>query len=401
MSNNVVLITPTFPALSGNGLSMRAATTLKLLSSWATYVHLLVIPIYPINDMPEPEIGRLCKSWQMIPGSKHAADMLLNMTFDVQPRTNMPTELASLDFAWQEKIINAIKLLQPDLIVIFRLYLIPFVIPYINRGIRVWLDADELESKARSRIARIYTEAGNEKKAEQLTVEANAYADVESKCLPFFDRVFASSEKEVKAIIDVCPNIDARVLPNVYPRVLPQPPKILNGSVHFLYVGSFGYYPNRDAINFFAKDILPVIKSCCSLQIRVDIVGTGLGAMDDLAVSPELRFIGTVDDVSPYYQDCDIAIVPLRAAGGTRIKILEAFSHKRAVVSTEIGAEGLELTAGNELFVASSAQDFAECCLRLIENDELRNNLASRGHQFFIQNNTVAKIEEMVPQLFM
>jgi glycosyltransferase involved in cell wall biosynthesis len=92
--------------------------------------------------------------------------------------------------------------------------------------------------------------------------------------------------------------------------------------------------------------------------------------------------------------------VPLRSAGGTRIKILEAFSHSRAVVSTSIGAEGLELLDGVHLEIADKVEDFTDKCVNLIEDAERRRDLAKKGHELFMNQYLMSNLELQVPRFF-
>lgn len=99
-----------------------------------------------------------------------------------------------------------------------------------------------------------------------------------------------------------------------------------------------------------------------------------------------------VRDLSYYYQRADIAIVPLRAGGGTRIKILEAFSYKCPVVSTSVGAEGLEVIAEKELLIADDKEIFASKIVALMQNQQLRKEIGESGFQCFISKYSYEKV---------
>src|SRR5262249_47066650 len=147
-------------------------------------------------------------------------------------------------------------------------------------------------------------------------------------------------------------------------------------------------------------DVLPRIRARSLVPVELHVIGSGLSEVGDQLSIPGVHLVGPVPETTPYYADCDAAIVPLRAAGGTRIKILEAFSHQRAVVSTRIGAEGLDAVAGVHLCVADDAQDFANQCLHLIRHPDERETLAGRGHAFFREHHTLKQLEEKLPQIF-
>lgn len=93
---------------------------------------------------------------------------------------------------------------------------------------------------------------------------------------------------------------------------------------------------------------------------------------------------GYVDDVRSYYQDCDISVVPLRAAGGTRLKILEAMALGRPVISTSIGCEGLDVVDGHHLLVWDDAQQFVEKTLCLLSDRKLYKRIVKEPRQLVV-----------------
>jgi glycosyltransferase involved in cell wall biosynthesis len=84
--------------------------------------------------------------------------------------------------------------------------------------------------------------------------------------------------------------------------------------------------------------------------------------------------------VAPYYDRADVVVVPLRAGGGTRIKVLEAFAHRVPVVATPMGAEGLEVSPGRHLLVGDGPDALAAACLRLLRDPALGRQLAADAH---------------------
>jgi polysaccharide biosynthesis protein PslH len=108
--------------------------------------------------------------------------------------------------------------------------------------------------------------------------------------------------------------------------------------------------------------------------------------------------IGAVPDVADYYRAADAVIIPLRAGGGTRIKLLEAFSYRRSVVSTALGAEGIEVRHGIHLFIADTPGDFAQQCLRLMQTPALGVELAGQAFEFVRYNHSPERIRELLRQ---
>lgn len=149
-----------------------------------------------------------------------------------------------------------------------------------------------------------------------------------------------------------------------------------------VFTGSMDWIPNQDAVRYFAAEILPIIRR----QVPASFVVVGRNppaSIRDLEQTvPGVRVTGTVDDVRPWVARGAVYVVPLRIGGGTRIKIFEAMSMARSVVSTTIGAEGLPVEAGRHLLVADTPDAFAAAVLRLLGNREERHRLGSAARQF-------------------
>jgi glycosyltransferase involved in cell wall biosynthesis len=92
-----------------------------------------------------------------------------------------------------------------------------------------------------------------------------------------------------------------------------------------------------------------------------------------------IHVTGTVDDVRPYLWESGAAIVPLRIGGGTRLKIYEAMAAKIPVVSTSVGAEGLDIRDGDNIAIADSPQEFAERCVALLDDSGARQRMAANA----------------------
>lgn len=404
MNKSIIFVTPVFPSFTGNGLAMRAAASLKLLSNLAP-VHLLVIPVYTGGaDVPSPEIARLCCSWSAVHNPdwrarEHPSSELLDI---VGSATAVPREWRWCNTVWQHSVREAINEINPDLVFVFRFYLTPFVLPAVQSSTPCWLDVDELESCSRARLSAVYLQNGEMNLAAEIELEALGYEKLEVHFLRSFKRVFAASQKEANGVLERWSDAVVRVLPNTYPYIRPHPQRKIHGSARLLFVGSLGYYPNADAVRYFLNEILPVIKDRSPLPVEVCFVGGGDRGrlLNDSEGPSDVVFAGAVPNTTPFYADCDVVIVPLRSAGGTRIKILEAFSHARAVVATSIGAEGLECVDEFHLDIADSADEFAARCLRLIQDAEHRQRQATNGHDLFKRRYAMPNLEAVSTYLF-
>jgi glycosyltransferase involved in cell wall biosynthesis len=139
------------------------------------------------------------------------------------------------------------------------------------------------------------------------------------------------------------------------------------------------YYPNIDAVCFFAQHCWPLIRASIP-SATWQIVGKNpMPDVLQLAKLPGVSVTGTVPNTKPYLTTASIAIAPLRIGSGTRLKILEAFAMQKAVVSTGLGCEGLTVEAGRHLLVADQPEAFAEAIITLLNQPEKRRELGVAG----------------------
>lgn len=144
-----------------------------------------------------------------------------------------------------------------------------------------------------------------------------------------------------------------------------------------VYSGSPSYAPNRDAVAYFAADILPRIRARIP-DARLAVTGkTDGAALDGIVTAPGVTFTGWLPDIRAYVAASRVCVVPLRAGSGTRLKILEAMALGTPVVATTKGAEGLDLKSGVDLLIADDPEAFADATVRLLTDDALHTRIAS------------------------
>jgi sugar transferase (PEP-CTERM/EpsH1 system associated) len=142
-----------------------------------------------------------------------------------------------------------------------------------------------------------------------------------------------------------------------------------------VFTGSMDWLPNEDAMLFFCREILPLIRAE-EPDVTLSIVGRApTPAVRKLTSDAAVTVTGRVDDVRPAMRDAAVYIVPLRIGGGTRLKIFEAMSMAKAVVSTAVGAEGLLVTGGQHLLLADEPRAFSRHVVRLMRDVERRRAL--------------------------
>ena len=155
------------------------------------------------------------------------------------------------------------------------------------------------------------------------------------------------------------------------------PPGEVEEGDELVFVGSMDWMPNEDGMKWFVGEVWPRIRKV-KPQCRLVIVGRNPGAevvrLGERAAG--VTVTGTVPDVRRWLHGGKVCIVPLRIGGGTRLKIYEAMAAKLPVVSTTVGAEGLDYRHGENLMIADSAEDFARACVELLSDERRRRAMA-------------------------
>ena len=203
-------------------------------------------------------------------------------------------------------------------------------------------------------------------------IEALKMARYETAALSRFPQVIAVSDHDREQMLQMSPGCAITVVPTgvdtrrfaVAQHAEAQPPKIV-------FTGSMDWEPNIDAVSYFCREILPQVRAEFP-SVVFQIVGRNPHAKVKRLASDSVHVTGTVPSVADYLRDSTVVVVPLRIGGGTRLKIFEAMAMGKALVSTSIGAEGLQVQSGRDLLLADAPAAFADAVVLLLRNTELR-----------------------------
>jgi sugar transferase (PEP-CTERM/EpsH1 system associated) len=153
-----------------------------------------------------------------------------------------------------------------------------------------------------------------------------------------------------------------------------------------VFVGSMNYHANIEGAVHFVRNIWPRVLHEFP-QSRLTLVGSSpTRPLRDLGAVQGVEVTGTVPDTRPYYAQAAIAIVPLLTGGGTRLKILEAMAAGVPVVSTGIGAEGLNLKAGEDILIADTQEEWGAAIRLIFTDGAFARRMASSGRDFVRRN---------------
>jgi len=146
-----------------------------------------------------------------------------------------------------------------------------------------------------------------------------------------------------------------------------------------IFSGSFRYSANYDAMLWFVGEVFPrILERVPDAQLII----TGDHADLPLPSTKNIKLVGYVDDIKMLIKSSCASIAPLLSGGGTRLKILEAMAMGTPVISTSKGAEGLDASVGEHLFVGNSPEVFADQVVKILQNENLRNQVSKSAYRF-------------------
>jgi len=218
---------------------------------------------------------------------------------------------------------------------------------------------------------------------------ADAYRKLERYWLPRFDVLLVASEADRRRVVHTSAHPYVRVFPNALPEI---PLPAATEAAAIVFSGNLEYHPNVEAVRWFRSRVWPLLLEAtreAEPDLEWRLVGRNPEAIAGLvAGDPRIRVIGPVEDAVAALAEARVCVVPLLSGSGTRFKILEAWAAGRAVVSTTIGAEGLEARDGEDLLLADSPEDFSGAVLQLLEDSDLRARLGQAGRAHYLEHFT-------------
>jgi glycosyltransferase involved in cell wall biosynthesis len=411
--SSLLYVTAVVPNFDGIGIEKRAAANVAALARLFD-VDLLVIdlPRYFQHKAIDPRVAALCRRAALIRARESRIGRLYYRLDNAQLlwllRMLCPQPIAMvLADARVADLPPFLAGRRYDVVHISRLKvatLLPEILAHLAaKPQRIALDLDDIESDAarRQALALRYRTGLQLYLADRFDVLK--FKRLERQAGRAFDHIYLCSQHDAErfrrlyaptAAVAMVPNIAQR--PHEASEPAPQ-----RSPLTILYVGNLQYAPNVDALAFFHDEILPHLKRMTDRPFVVRVVGRSPAAqVIAIAIQPGFSLAADVPDIAPHFRDADIVIVPLRFGGGTRIKIVEAFSYRRAVVSTTIGAEGIEAEHGKDLLIADDPKMFAMYCADLIRGVDYRQQIAEAGHAVFERRYGQPALERIFASIF-
>ena len=222
-----------------------------------------------------------------------------------------------------------------------------------------------------------------------LMLETERIKRYEGEIVQDFDVTLAVTEPDRRALVEanrknhLVAAAPIRVIPIAVDTIEIQPVGRQAGSLQILTMGTLYYPPNADGIRWFIKAVFPLIRSRVP-DAKLTIIGKN-PPRDFLKLANEpgsgIIITGFVPQLDPYCAESALAVIPVRAGGGMRVRILEAFARAMPVVTTTVGLEGIEARPGQDVLVADHPADFADAVVRLLCDNGLQAQLSINGRR--------------------
>ncbi len=165
-------------------------------------------------------------------------------------------------------------------------------------------------------------------------------------------------------------------------------PKISESPINIGYIGALNWFPNIEGVKWFLNEVWEKAFSSHS-KVHFHIAGRATPKIFYDYASSNVTIHGEVDDAYQFINDCDIMVTPLFSGSGIRIKIVESMLHGKPVITTKIGAEGINYRDKHDIIIANNAEEFIDAIHLLIENNDLRKIIGKNAHELIhLEHNT-------------
>ena len=377
----LLFLTPQFPYPPHKGTTLR---NFNLIAGLAARHEIDLLSVHDSPHVPQgTPLDRLCRRIAVVTvparsNVRRAIDTLISPWPDMGLRLWSPQFAAQLQAWLSDGNYDAVQ--------IEGIELARYGLGLSRRGGKLIFDDHNAEYLLQARIAQTERAArGWTPGAVYSTLQARKLRRFERRIARQADRVVAVSDADAAALRELDPALQINVVPNgidtaLYDRTqvapIDLPPHAL------VFTGTMDFRPNVDAVLWFAREVLPLIKRDVP-DAHFVIVGQRPHArLAELRADPSIVITGGVEDTRPYITGASVYVIPLRMGGGTRFKLLEALALHAPCVSTTLGAEGFEVVSGQELILADDAAAFAQATVQLILHPDQGRAMGGAGRSF-------------------
>ena len=210
-------------------------------------------------------------------------------------------------------------------------------------------------------------------------------------------KTFVCSHVDEQYLTHRCGLPNVAVVPNSIR--IPEPQPAVNDPV-LLFLGMYGYAPNAVAADYLVTRIWPLVRAARP-EARLIVAGARPELIPAFnQPTPSVEYTGFVPDLDALYRRTRAVCCPIQSGGGTRIKIIEAAAYGKPVVSTRVGAEGLDFEDGREILLRDDPRVFADACIELLENDALCGTIGdaarNKATALYDRRNVIERIQREI-----
>ena len=271
----------------------------------------------------------------------------------------------------QKRVFSLCMSRSPDIVFFQRIYATGPSLSFPFTGTRIFLDLDDVEHL---RFAREIKQPPFWFSKILLFLQVPAIWRDERTSIMRSHQAFVCSDVDRCYLKKVMKVNNVEVIPNSIPKVKAGQ---LSSSKNVLFIGNGKFEPNRVAVRYLINKVWPILKNKCSMA-RILVAGPYWEETSTYKNCPNgVEFVGFVDDLSQLYNKTRLLCCPIQSGGGTRIKILEAANYGVPVVSTKLGAEGIELIPEEEIIIKDDINGIAEACANILFDDILAQRLSN------------------------
>lgn len=389
---SLLMFSPVIPLETGNGASMRCGMALEALAIRYRITLVVASQNPDLSEAMLPDSMRSLCSRVWIRGLA-PTDVQDSMAARIRSQPKLlqfamhaiwpiPLDLCWVPAAWCDELKEWLAHESFSSVHAFRLSMMQLVTPLVAAITPVVLDLDDIESKAMKRLACLQRSDLGRVMYMLKRLEAIKTAWAERNAVRRAQRVLVCSEADRIEMSRRFDSAKPLVMPNGVRVPTQLSSRAIEGPLRVLFVGSLDYAPNQDAVALLIGGLAAEITSAVPQGVTWRIVGRRPPAdMVDQVHRAGMTLVADAPDMREHYDWADTLIVPIRSGGGTRIKILEALSLGRPVVSSTLGAEGLELKVEKDILIADTAEQYAKAFYRLATDASLYDRLIVSGRE--------------------
>lgn len=253
-----------------------------------------------------------------------------------------------------------------------------------DSSIKIVLNHHNIESDMMFRRA---DKEGNYLKKLYFYLEAYKLKNYEKSEVPKFNINVTCSDMDSKRLESILNSINTHVIPNGVNTDYFSPAKeVTPDPMSLVFIGGMSWYPNRDAMLFFAKEIWPKLKRQIP-DVKMHVVGgsppqelVDLAEMDD-----NFHVYGFVDNIKSIFHKSGIYVCPISDGGGTKLKILDALAMGKPIVANSIACEGIDVTDGLNVLFAETPDEYILNISKLISDQSLRQQLSTNSRKLVLE----------------